>query len=45
MTVEIRDKLIALLAQVGVTDGESSQTDSEAKRAWDAGAKHLKTVR
>jgi hypothetical protein len=28
-----------------VTDGESSQTDSEAKRAWDARAKHLKTVR
>jgi hypothetical protein len=28
-----------------VTDGGSSQTDSEAKRAWDARAKHLKTVR
>jgi hypothetical protein len=28
-----------------VTDGENSQTDSEAKRAWDARAKHLKTVR
>jgi chromosome segregation ATPase len=28
-----------------VTDGENSQTDSEAKRAWDARAKHLKAVR
>ena len=28
-----------------VTEGENSQTDSEAKRAWDARAKHLKTVR
>jgi hypothetical protein len=28
-----------------VTDGENSQTDSEAKRAWDASAKHLKQVR
>jgi hypothetical protein len=28
-----------------VTDGENSQTDSEAKRAWDARAKRLKTVR
>jgi predicted nuclease with TOPRIM domain len=28
-----------------VTDGENSQTDSEAKRAWDARAKHLKQVR
>jgi hypothetical protein len=28
-----------------VTDGESSQTGSEAKRAWDARAKHLKQVR
>jgi hypothetical protein len=25
-----------------VTDGENSQADSEAKRAWDARAKHLK---
>jgi chromosome segregation ATPase len=31
-------------AQV-VTDGENRQADSEAKRAWDARAKHLKTVR
>ena len=28
-----------------VTDGENSRTDSEAKRAWDARAKHLKQVR
>ena len=28
-----------------VTDGENRQTDSEAKRAWDARAKHLKTIR
>ena len=28
-----------------VTNGENSQTDSEAKRAWDARAKHLKQVR
>ena len=28
-----------------VTDGETRQTDSEAKRAWDARAKHLKQVR
>jgi chromosome segregation ATPase len=28
-----------------VTDGENSQTDSAAKRAWDARAKHLKQVR
>ena len=28
-----------------VTDGENSQNDSEAKRAWDARAKHLKQVR
>jgi chromosome segregation ATPase len=28
-----------------VTDGENSQTDSEAKRAWDARARHLKQVR
>ena len=28
-----------------VTDGEDSQKDSEAKRAWDARAKHLKQVR
>jgi chromosome segregation ATPase len=28
-----------------VTDGENSQTDSDAKRAWDARAKHLKQVR
>jgi hypothetical protein len=27
------------------TDGDNSQTDSEAKRAWDARAKHLKQVR
>jgi hypothetical protein len=27
------------------TDGENSQTDSEAKRAWDARAKLLKQVR
>jgi hypothetical protein len=28
-----------------VTDRKNSQTDSEAKRAWDARAKHLKQVR
>jgi hypothetical protein len=28
-----------------VTDGELSQTDSEAKRVWDARATHLKQVR
>jgi hypothetical protein len=28
-----------------VTEGENSQTDSEAKPAWDARAKHLKQVR
>jgi hypothetical protein len=28
-----------------VTEGGNSQTDSEAKRAWDARAKRLKTVR
>ena len=28
-----------------VTDGKNSQTNSEAKRAWDARAKHLKQVR
>jgi hypothetical protein len=28
-----------------VRDGEKSQTDSEAKRAWDARAKHLKQLR
>jgi hypothetical protein len=28
-----------------VTDGENSQTDSAAKKAWDARAKHLKQVR
>ena len=28
-----------------VTDGESGQTGSDAKRAWDARAKHLKQVR
>ena len=28
-----------------VTDGESGQSDSEAKRAWDARAKHLKQIR
>jgi hypothetical protein len=28
-----------------VTDGENRQSDSEAKRAWDARAKHLKQVR
>ena len=28
-----------------VTDGENSRTDNEAKRAWDARAKHLKSVR
>jgi hypothetical protein len=28
-----------------VTDGELSQTDSEAKRAWVARATHLKQVR
>ena len=28
-----------------VTDGENSQTGSEAKKAWDARAKHLKQVR
>jgi hypothetical protein len=28
-----------------VTDGENSRTDSEAKRAWDARAKHLRQVR
>ena len=28
-----------------VTNGENGQTDSEAKRAWDARARHLKQVR
>jgi chromosome segregation ATPase len=28
-----------------VTDGANRQTDSDAKRAWDARAKHLKQVR
>jgi hypothetical protein len=28
-----------------VTEGGNSQTDSEAKRAWDARAKHLKQIR
>jgi hypothetical protein len=28
-----------------VTDGENSQTGSEAKKAWDTRAKHLKQVR
>jgi chromosome segregation ATPase len=28
-----------------VADGENSQTDSAAKRAWDARAKHLRQVR
>jgi chromosome segregation ATPase len=28
-----------------VTGGENSQTDGEAKRAWDARAKHWKQVR
>jgi chromosome segregation ATPase len=28
-----------------VTDGENRQTDSDAKRAWDTRAKHLKQVR
>jgi hypothetical protein len=28
-----------------VTDGENGQTGSEAKKAWDARAKHLKQVR
>ena len=28
-----------------VTDGENASIESEAKRAWDARAKHLKTVR
>jgi hypothetical protein len=53
MTVEIHDKLIAREEEEAIivddahvgTDGENSQTDSEAKRAWDARAKHLKTVR
>jgi hypothetical protein len=28
-----------------VTDGENSQIGNEAKRAWDARAKHLKQIR
>jgi hypothetical protein len=28
-----------------VTDGENASIESEAKRAWDARAKHLKQVR
>ena len=28
-----------------VTDGENASIESEGKRAWDARAKHLKTVR
>jgi hypothetical protein len=28
-----------------VKDGENSQADSEAKRAWDARAKRLKQIR
>jgi hypothetical protein len=28
-----------------VTDGENASTESEAKRAWDARAKHLKQAR
>jgi chromosome segregation ATPase len=28
-----------------VTDGENSQIDSQAKRAWDARVRHLKQVR
>jgi chromosome segregation ATPase len=49
----LRDELFALEEEQAiivddahfVTDGESSQTGSEAKRAWDARAKHLKQVR
>jgi hypothetical protein len=47
----LRDELFAreeeeaiIIDDAVVTDGESSQTDSEAKRAWDASAKHLKQV-
>jgi hypothetical protein len=49
----LRDKLFAREEEEAiiiddahvVTDGDNSQTDSEAKRAWDARAKHLKQVR
>jgi chromosome segregation ATPase len=41
---EEEEAIIVDDAQV-VTGGENSQTDSEAKKAWDARAKHLKTVR
>ena len=41
---EEEDAIIVDDAHV-VTDGENRQTDSEAKRAWDARAKHLKQVR
>jgi predicted nuclease with TOPRIM domain len=40
----LRDELFVDAAHV-VTDGENSQTGSEAKKAWDARAKHLKQVR
>ena len=49
----LRDELFAHQEEEGIviddahvaTDGESRQTDSEAKRAWDARAKHLRQVR
>jgi hypothetical protein len=46
----LRDELFAREEEeVGdahvVTDGENRQTDSEAKREWDARAKHLKQIR
>lgn len=48
----LRDELFAheeeealVVDAAHVADGDYSQTDSQAKRAWDARAKHLKTVR
>jgi hypothetical protein len=41
---EEEEAIIVDVAHV-VTDGENSQTGCEAKRAWDARAKHLKQVR
>ena len=49
----LRDELFARKEEEGiivdevhvVTDGKNRQADSEAKRGWDAGAKHLKQVR
>jgi hypothetical protein len=50
---DLRDKLFARDEEEAIVvddahvvrDGENSQTDSEAKRAWDARAKHLKQIR